>query len=84
MEKASQAGGGLCQGTCLGAIPCHHVEGCQLPGGGQVLEDQDEPRKEVPLESRHLNARTDLKGDVSVKWEDRRAGVIFVKNRVRR
>lgn len=34
LEKASHPGGGLLSGTCLGAYPYHHVEGCQLPGRG--------------------------------------------------
>lgn len=29
-------------------------------------QDRDEPRAEIPLGSRLLNARTDLKGDISV------------------
>ena len=40
-------------------------EGALTCGEGS-LKDQDEPRAEIPLESRHLNARTDLKGDISV------------------
>lgn len=32
------------------------------------IKDQDEPKEKVPLESWHLNARIDLKVDVSV-WE---------------
>ena len=51
----------------VGAFLHHHVEGCSFPSGGALISGDRSsdmrrtPVKKIPLESRPLNIRADLK-----------------------